>query len=211
MISHGFSCNILIVYNITFSILCKWIYLLSVSSTVLTLTLKKSSISAHIILREWLWWAVTLWTDRCRCFSFNRCILTERAFELFSWSTERIWSFINRESTVIWVDVCISSSSILPIDDGMCSHIILSIDFSSAEAVESTWWLSYISRTWFELSRRLMRDSESTIVDGNILVSIVSALPESFLEAVSFIEKNWFEMTWTMHLISLVVLYVVLE
>lgn len=178
--------------------MCYWI-IRSVSSTILP-SLKKSSISTHIILGEGRGRTVTLWTRRCRCSSFDGCILTEWAFELFTWATERIWSFINSETTVVRVDVGVPSSTVLSIDDGMCTHIILSVYFTPAEAVESTWWLSYISCAWFNLGRRLMRDCESTIVIGDILVPIVSALSKSLLEAVSFIQENRFEMTWTMHL-----------
>ena len=40
-----------------------------------------------------------------------------------------------------------------------------------------------------------MRYSEPTVVDGNIFVSVVPAPNEPFLESVSLVEENGFEMT----------------
>jgi len=38
-------------------------------------------------------------------------------------------------------------------------------------------------------------DGESSVVVGDILVSVVTALPEALLESVSLVEEDGFEMT----------------
>ena len=93
------------------------------------------------------------------------------------------------------MDIRISTSPILPIDDGVRSHIIRPVDFINAEAVESTRWLRYIRSTRLKLSRRCMGNRESTIVVRDVLVPVVAALSESLLETISFIEEDGFEMT----------------
>ena len=119
-----------------------------VSSTIPTL--QQSSIPIQITLwNRCTWWVVTLWTSRRGCFSFNRFISTKWSFKLFSRTAERVRSFIYRKTPIVRVYIGVSTSPILSIDNGMCSHIVLIVNFSSAEAVEGTWWLRYISGSRF--------------------------------------------------------------
>ena len=150
--------------------------------------------------RKRAWWrTVTLRTDRRSSIGFNGCICSERSFELFSWTAERKWTFLNSESTIIRVDVSVSASPILSINNSVCSYRIVFVRFRNSKTVKWPCRLRNISTSRFKLLSRSMAYSKSPVIVSNILIPIVTTLPEFFLKSIAFIKENWFEMTWTMH------------
>ena len=62
----------------------------------------------------------------------------------------------------------------------------------NSQAIESTWRLSHVSRSWLQLLNRSVRYCESSVIDSDILVPVVAALSESLLVLVSLIKEYRF-------------------
>ena len=66
---------------------------------------------------------------------------------------------------------------------------IVSIGLVLAERIERSWTaVGDVSRTWLHLRRSFMSNGKAAIIIGHVLVSIVAALTESFLKAVTFVD-----------------------
>ena len=115
--------------------------------------------------------------------------MSERSFELLIWPTEWIGSFVNSEASIICCDVRISSGAILSVDDSVGSDVI-AISFRNAQTVKRSWMSSNVCRGRLHLMRRLVRDSETTIVHSDVSISVVATHAETLLESVALVDQG---------------------
>ena len=99
---------------------------------------------------------------------------------------EWVRALLDRETTVIAEDVSVATRAILSVNNDVRLDIV-SHGFIAAQRVESPRVLRYVRCRRSHLVRRRMPYRETTVVIGDIFVSIVAALAEAFLEAVAFV------------------------
>ena len=66
---------------------------------------------------------------------------------------------------------------------------VVAIGLVLAEGIERSWTaVGDVCCTWLHLLRRFMSDGKSTVIIGHVLISIVAALTETFLKAVTLVD-----------------------
>lgn len=70
----------------------------------------------------------------------------------------------------------------------------VSSDCVHAHRVDGTGWLCHVHCRRLELGGGLVCRREATVVVGDIGVTVVAALAESFLVGTTFVNEDWFEM-----------------
>ena len=126
--------------------------------------------------------------DRLFCARFNRWVVPQGSLERFLVATELIRAFLDGEATVVIKDIGISARAILSVDDDVRLDIV-SISLVLAERIEGSWTaVGDVCRTWLHLLRRSMPNGKATIIIGDVLISVVAALTETFLKAVTFVD-----------------------
>ena len=101
---------------------------------------------------------------------------------------------MDSEATVVIQNISVSATPILSIHHHMGLYIISDSSINS-KRVERSWFLvCYVHSARFELVRWLMPDAESSVIIGNVLISIITTLTELFLKSVTFIDQYWLEM-----------------
>ena len=102
---------------------------------------------------------------------------------------------MDSEATVVIKDISVSARTILPIHDHMGPNII-SDSFINSKRVKGSWFLICdVHSARLELVRGLMTDTESSVIVGNILISIIATLSELFLKRVTFVDQYGLEMS----------------
>ena len=76
---------------------------------------------------------------------------------------------------------------------------VVAVGLVDAHRVETAWVPRNVRRSWLELGGRVVPNGEPAVVVGDVLISVVSALAEPFLEAVAFVYKDWFEVAGAVH------------
>ena len=105
-----------------------------------------------------------------------------------------------RLQSIVVDDVGVPTRAILSVHDHMGPYII-SDSFINSKRIKGSWiFICDVCSAWFELMRGLMADSEASIVIGNILIFVVTALSETLFVFITLIEEHGLIMTRTVHL-----------
>ena len=130
----------------------------------------------------------------------GRWIVPEWPFEILLISTELVRALLDSEATVVIKYIGVSTRAILSIHDHMGPYII-SDSFINSKRIKGSWFfICDVCSAWFELMRGLMADTEASIVIGNILIFVVTALSETLFVFITLIEEHGLIMTRTVHL-----------
>ena len=66
---------------------------------------------------------------------------------------------------------------------------VVAIGLVLAEGIERSWTaVGDVCRTWLHLLRRSVPNGKATIIIGDVRISIIAALTETFLKAVTFVD-----------------------
>jgi len=87
---------------------------------------------------------------------------------------------LNSETSIVAIDVRVSTRAILPILNYMRFDIVTD-SFVDSKRIERSGWLSNISGPWFHLLCWLVPHCESSIVIGDVSIYIITALAKAFL------------------------------
>jgi hypothetical protein len=124
--------------------------------------------------------------------------MSERPLELLARTTERVRALVDGEAAIVGRDVSVSTRAVLSIDDCVCSHIV-SHSLVDAHAVESSRVTPDVSRGGFHLVRRFVGNCKTSIVYGDVGVSIVATHAESLFESVALVDESGLEVRRKMH------------
>ena len=117
----------------------------------------------------------------------NRCILAQRAFEVFLIASERVWAFLDSEPAIVGHDVSVSSRAILAVNNHVRFDIV-SDCLVNAHRVECSWVACHIGRWRCHLMSCLVTNCKSSVVVCDICITIISTLAETFLEPVPLVD-----------------------
>ena len=101
---------------------------------------------------------------------------------------------MDSKTTVVVEDVCVTARAILSVDHNVRLDIV-SYRLVTTQRIESPWITGDICSRGSDLMSWRVSNSEATIVICDICVTIIATLAETFLEAVSFVYHDRFEMS----------------
>lgn len=140
---------------------------------------------------EWAcYWLVTDRTNRWNRFArfcLDWCINPQWLLERLLLTTEWIRAFLNSETTVVTIDIWVSTRAVLAILNYMRFDIVADC-LVDPKWIKRTRWLSNVSGSRFHLLRWLVPHCKSSIVISDVSIPIITALTKAFLICITLVD-----------------------
>ena len=125
--------------------------------------------------------------DKFTLSSLDGDIFAQRLLERLLIAAELSRTFLNCETSIVAEDVRVPAGSVLAINYDV-TFDVGAMNLIDAQRVKDPRGLGHIHRAWLDLLGGRMRNGETSVVVGDVLVTVVAALSEALLEAVALVD-----------------------